>query len=159
MEAVMRVTKPRRAILRLAAACYLMGATALFAQLQAGRIGGIVTDPQHAVVPGAEVTVTNTGTNIAQTIKTDASGTYLVSPLDRGSYTVSVSSPGFQPLIRNGIELTVGQSADVDLQLVVGVATTRVEVNTTAPILNTESGSLGQVVSNTQVVNLPLNGR
>jgi hypothetical protein len=159
MEAVMRVTKPRRAILRLAAACYLMGATALFAQLQAGRIGGIVTDPQHAVVPGAEVTVTNTGTNIAQTIKTDASGTYLVSPLDPGSYTVSVSSPGFQTLIRNGIELTVGQSADVDLQLVVGVATTRVEVNTTAPILNTESGSLGQVVSNTQVVNLPLNGR
>jgi hypothetical protein len=159
MEAVMRVTKERRSILRLAAACYLMGATALFAQLQAGRIGGIVTDPQHAVVPGAEVTVTNTGTNIAQTVKTDDSGNYLVSPLDPGSYTVSVSSPGFQTLVRNGIELTVGQSADVDLQLVVGVATTRVEVNTTAPILNTESGSLGQVVSNTQVVNLPLNGR
>src|SRR3984885_1111093 len=146
-------------ILRLIVACCLTGASSLLAQLQAGRIEGIFSDPQHAVVTDATVTVTNTGTNIAQTIKTDASGTYLVSPLDPGSYTVSVSSPGFQTLVRNGIELTVGQSADVDLQLVVGVATTRVEVNTTAPILNTESGSLGQVVSNTQVVNLPLNGR
>src|ERR1700721_897832 len=134
MEAVMRVTKERRSILRLDAPRYLMGATALFAQLQAGRIGGIVTDPQHAVVPGAEVTVTNTGTNIAQTIKTDASGTYLVSPLDPGSYTVSVSSPGFQTLIRNGIELTVGQSADGVLQLVRGVAPTRVGANPTPPI-------------------------
>jgi hypothetical protein len=139
--------------------CCLTGASALFAQLQAGRIEGIVSDPQHAVVTDATVTVTNTGTNISETVKTDSSGNYTVTPLDPGTYTVSAGAAGFQTTVRNGIELSVGQSAEVDLGLVIGATATRVEVNTTTPILNTESGSLGQVISNTQVVDLPLNGR
>jgi hypothetical protein len=146
-------------ILRLFAVCCLTGASALFAQLQAGRIDGIVSDPQHAVVPGATVTVTNTGTDISETVKTDSSGNYTVTPLDPGTYTITAVAAGFQTTVRNGIELTVGQSAEVDLGLVIGATATRVEVNTTTPILNTESGSLGQVISNTQVVDLPLNGR
>lgn len=151
--------KERHFILRLIVAFCLTGASALFAQLQDGRINGIVSDPQHAVVPGATITVTNTGTNISETVKTDSSGSYTVTPLDPGAYTVSAAAPGFQTTVRNGVELTVGQTAEVDLGLVIGATATRVEVTTTAPILNTESGSLGQVISNTQVVDLPLNGR
>jgi hypothetical protein len=146
-------------ILRLIVVCCLTGASALFAQLQAGRIEGIVSDPQHAVVTDATVTVTNTGTNISETVKTDSSGNYTVTPLDPGTYTVTAGAAGFQTTVRTGIELSVGQSAEVDLGLVIGATATRVEVNTTTPILNTESGSLGQVISNTQVVDLPLNGR
>jgi len=146
-------------ILRLIVVCCLTGASALLAQLQAGRIEGIVSDPQHAVVTDATVTVTNTGTNISETVKTDSSGNYTVTPLDPGTYTVTAVAAGFQTTVRTGIELSVGQSAEVDLGLVIGATATRVEVNTTTPILNTESGSLGQVISNTQVVDLPLNNR
>jgi hypothetical protein len=148
-----------RFLLQLMVACSLAAGTALLAQLQDGRIVGIVSDPQHAVVPGATVTVTNTGTNISETVTTDTSGNYVVTPLDPGAYTVSAVATGFQTTVRNGIELTVGQSAEVDLGLVIGATATRVEVNTTTPMLSTESGSLGQVISNTQVVDLPLNGR
>jgi hypothetical protein len=153
------VWKEWRLILRLIVVCFLTGGSALFAQLQAGRIEGVVSDPQHAVVTGATVTVTNTGTNISETVKTDSSGNYVVTPLDPGVYSISASAIGFQTTVRTGIELTVGQSAEVDLGLVIGATAIRVEVNTTTPMLNTESGSLGQVVSNTQVVDLPLNGR
>ena len=74
--------KKSRSILRLVVACFLTGGSALVAQLQDGRIVGIVSDPQHAVVPGATVTVTNTGTNISETVTTDKSGNYVVTPLD-----------------------------------------------------------------------------
>jgi hypothetical protein len=151
--------KKWRFILRLIVVCLLAGGSSLVAQLQEARIIGVVYDPQHAVVPGATVTVTNTGTNISETVKTDSSGNYVVTPLDPGAYTVNAVATGFQTTVRNGIELTVGQSAEVDLGLTIGATATRVEVTTTAPMLNTESGSLGQVISNTQVVDLPLNGR
>src|SRR5271156_1689354 len=151
--------KEWRFIVRLIVVCFLTGGSALLAQLQAGRIEGIVSDPLHAVVAGATVIVTNTGTNITETVKTDNSGNYVVTSLDPGAYSVSASATGFQTTVRTGIELTVGQSAEVDLGLMIGATTTRVDVTTTAPILNTESGSLGQVISNTQVVDLPLNGR
>jgi hypothetical protein len=72
-------------ILRLIVVCCLTGGNALFAQLQAGRIEGIVSDPQHAVVTDATITVTNTGTNITETVKTDSSGNYTVTPLDPGT--------------------------------------------------------------------------
>src|ERR1700677_1954324 len=102
-----------RFLLQLMVACSLAAGTALLAQLQDGRIVGIVSDPQHAVVPGATVTVTNTGTNISETVTTDTSGNYVVTPLDPGAYTVSAVATGFQTTVRNGIELTVGQSAEV----------------------------------------------
>ena len=90
-------SKKWRIILRLIVACGLTGGSALLAQLQAGRIEGVVFDPQHSAVPGATVTVTNTGTNITETIKTDTSGNYVVTPLDPGAYTVTAVATGFKP--------------------------------------------------------------
>ena len=145
-------------VLSLIGACLLTGATA-FAQLQAGRIVGQVFDPQHASVAGATITVTNAATNISETVKTDASGNYVVTPLDPGTYSVSARAQGFQTEVRSGIELTVGQAAEVDLNLHIGAANTKVEVTTEGPILETQSGSLDMTVTNTQVESLPLNGR
>ncbi len=144
--------------LSLVGAALLTG-TIAFAQLQAGRIVGQVFDPQHAAVPGATVTVTNTATNDSQIVKSDASGNYVVTPLNPGTYSVSVSALGFATMVRSGIELTVGQAAEVDLNLRVGAANTKVEVTTEGPILETQSGSLDMTVTNTQVESLPLNGR
>jgi hypothetical protein len=143
----------------VACACIVAGSVAGFAQLQAGRIVGQVFDPQHAVIPSATITVTNTATNVSVTVKSDATGNYVVTPLNPGIYSVSATAMGFQTEVRSGTELTVGQAAEVDLSLRIGSESTKIEVNTTAPILETQSASLGLTVSTTQVASLPLNGR
>src|ERR1700691_3670298 len=159
-----RTTTKRVSARTLRFACFFvvvgfLAAMPVFAQLQAGRIVGQVFDPQHASVVGAIITVTNPATNISETVKSDASGNYVVTPLDPGTYSVSVSAQGFETEVRSGIELTVGQAAEVDLNLRIGTASTKVEVTTEGPILETQSGSLNMTVTNTEVQSLPLNGR
>src|SRR5687768_5102480 len=111
------------------------------AQLQSGRIVGTVFDSQRAGIPGATVTVTNLATNIARTVVSDSEGNYVVTPLDPGNYRVSAEMPGFQTTVREGLELTVGQSARVELTLDLGTLSTEVKVTAEAPLLNTESAS------------------
>jgi Carboxypeptidase regulatory-like domain/TonB dependent receptor len=129
------------------------------AQVQTGRIVGTVTDAQKAVLPNATVTVTESATNQSVTVSTNERGDYVVTPLNPGFYRVTISSPGFQRTAINAVEVQVGQSARVDVELKVGEVSSIVEVASTAPLLDTESGTLGHVVTNTQIVNLPLNGR
>ena len=143
----------------LGSGLFLLGQGALFAQVQSGRIVGTVYDPQHASVPGAMVTITETATNVARKVTADGSGDYVVTPLLPGIYSVSASSAGFQTTVRNGIELTVAQAARVDMELRIGETTTQVEVTTEAALLATESATLGQVISTQQITDLPLNGR
>lgn len=135
------------------------GGTTIFAQLQSGRILGTVFDPQRAGIPGATVTVTNRATNIARTVTTDAEGHYVVTPLDPGTYSVTAEVSGFQKTVRDGLMLTVGQAARVELTLNLSALTTEVQVTAESPLLNTESATLSQVISNEQIVDLPLNGR
>ncbi|MFN7918983.1 MAG: carboxypeptidase-like regulatory domain-containing protein [Bryobacteraceae bacterium] len=133
--------------------------SAAFAQVQAGRIVGTVFDASKAAVPGASVTVTEVNTNAVHRVTANATGDYVVTPLLPGLYSVSVSSPGFQTIVKNRIELQVGQVARVDVDLVVGETVTKLEVNADVPVLDTDSGTLGQVINNQQIVSLPLNGR
>ena len=147
----------RRVVLAAITLC-LVSATA-FAQLQSGRIVGTVFDPQKAGIPGATITVTNVATNVARTAVTDAEGHYVITPLDPGIYNVTAEMPGFQTSRREGLELTVGQSARVELTLNLGSLSTEVQVSAAAPLLNTESATLSQVITNEQIVDLPLNGR
>ena len=130
-----------------------------FAQVQAGRIVGAVTDPSKAAVPSAEVVVTELGTNVSHSVTTGASGDFVVTPLNPGMYSVRASVPGFQTIVKTGIEVQVDRSTRVDLELVLGDVATKIEVTAEAPLLNTESGTLGHVINNTQIVDMPLNGR
>ena len=143
----------------LLAALWTVGGTTVFAQLQSGRILGTVYDPQRAGIPGATVTVTNLATNIARTVVTDSEGNYVVTPIDPGTYSVSAEVPGFQKTVRDGLVLTVGQSARVELALDLGTLSAEVQVRAESPLLNTESATLSQVITNEQIVDLPLNGR
>ena len=73
-----------------------------------------------------------------------------MTPLDPGTYSVSVSAQGFATIVHDGIDLSVGQAAEVDMDLRVGVANAKVEVTTEGPILETQSGSLNMTVTNTK---------
>jgi hypothetical protein len=134
-------------------------ASPAFAQLQGARIVGTIYDPQQAGIPNVTVTVTNVATNVARTAATDREGNYVVTPLDPGVYRVTAAVTGFQTTVRENVELTVGQAARVELVLAISSLSTEVLVTTQAPLLNTESATLSQVISNEQIVDLPLNGR
>ena len=136
----------------------LVGTPAL-AQLQSGRIVGTVLDPQKAGIPGATITVINLATNQARLAITDTEGNYVVTPLDPGTYNVTAEMPGFQTTRREGLVLTVGQAARVELTLNLGTLSTEVQVTAETPLLNTESATLSEVITNEQIVDLPLNGR
>ncbi len=137
----------------------LSTSASLWAQIQAGRIVGIVTDPSQGVIAGASVTVTDVATNRVYTSTTNEAGEYAVTPLQPAVYRISVGLVGFQTAVRDGIEVLVGQAVRVDVRLEVGDANTKIEVTAAAPMVDTESGSLGQVISNRLVNDLPLNGR
>jgi hypothetical protein len=137
----------------------VVGAFPALAQVQAGRIVGTVTDPQKAAVPGATVVVTDTATNGQHRATANETGDYVVTPLNPGTYTINASGQGFKTTVRRGIDLVVGESRRVDLPLELGATATEVVVTAEVPLLNTESATMGQVITNTQIVNLPLNGR
>ena len=131
----------------------------LAGQIQTGRVTGTVYDPNKAVVPNAAVTVTNKGTNIAVKVATNETGRYVVPALNPGVYDVAVTAAGFRTTVQAGIEMEVGKDLLLDLDLVLGETSIVVEVNAAAPLLNSESGSVGHVMTNRQITDLPLNGR
>jgi hypothetical protein len=129
------------------------------AQLSAGRIVGAVTDPSKAAIPHATVVVTDTATNVPVTVLTSALGDYVVTPLNPGVYKVTVTLDGFQTAVVEAVAVQVGQSTRADVQLQIGSLSETTIVGIATPLLDSESGTLGHVVTNTQIVNLPLNGR
>jgi hypothetical protein len=131
----------------------------LGAQTTAGSIVGTVTDPSGAIVAGATVTITNMGTNIAVKTTSDSAGDYVVTPLEVGKYSVAVEATGFKRSIRPDIQVNVQDRVRVDAKLEVGKASDTVEVRDAAPILETDTSYLGEVVDSQRIVDLPLNGR
>lgn len=129
------------------------------AQVEQASFVGRITDPTGAAVVGAKVVARNTATNVEYRAVTNSTGTYDVTPIPPGVYVLRVSATGFRVTVTKPILVQVGQSAREDLPLSIGVASTEVRVTTTAPLLATESATMSQVVSNRQVLDLPLNGR
>jgi hypothetical protein len=132
---------------------------ACWPQIQTGRLSGTVYDASRRVVPNASVTVVNTSTNITRQVSTDESGNYLLPTLNPGTYEVAVTAPGFRTTRRPGVEMQVGKDLLLDVELQVGETATSIEVTAEVPLLNSESGNLGHVMTNRQIVDLPLNGR
>jgi carboxypeptidase family protein len=124
-----------------------------------GEITGEVKDQSGALIPGAPVTATNTATNALRSTVTNESGIYGFPALVPGTYSVRVEFAGFQPVVRNNIELQVQQVARVDFTLVVGATTETVQVNEFSQLLTTESATVGTVITEKTIVDLPLNGR
>lgn len=132
----------------------------VFAQAGAtGTIVGTVTDNTGAVVPKATVEIVNAGTGSTKTVETSDAGTFTVPYLAPGTYTVSVQAQGFQKATAQHVELTVAQTARVDVGLKPGSVSETVEVQASAVALDTDSSAVTQLISQKQVEQLPLNGR
>ena len=131
----------------------------LMAQVDAGTITGIVSDQTGAILPGAAVSLKNVGTGLVRNGVTDARGQFVFTPLQVGTYELTVSAVGFQSQVRSDLELQVQQRLNVLIPLTVGAATQRVLVTSSGPALQTEDSSVGQVIDTHMVSQLPLNGR
>lgn len=134
-------------------------ALAAFGQAGNAEINGTVTDSSAAVVAGATVTISNPATGFSRALKTNDQGIYSAPALQPGVYSIKVEMQGFQAQSRGNIELQVGQAANIDFALSVGNVSEVVEVTGGAPVLETESTSVGTVIENKRIVELPLNGR
>jgi len=134
-------------------------AATLSAQQGTGTISGIVTDPQNAAATGAEVRVRNTGTNLTFRTRANEQGFYTAPGLPVGEYEITGELQGFKRSVRSGITLQVNQNAQVDLRLEVGTVAESVEVVGEAPLVNTTNATVGEVIENRRVRDLPLNGR
>src|SRR5947207_3495338 len=129
------------------------------AQTVGASLQGIVTDSSGGTVPNAEVIVISTATGGVWELKTDSTGHYRVPVLPPGAYEIHVSQTGFQPVVRRGVELTVGQNAVIDVKLELGRLAEEMTVTASSPIINTTSGSVSGLVSDKEIRELPLNGR
>ena len=124
-----------------------------------GDISGRVTDPSGAGVPTAAVTLTNTATNAARTENTTGEGLYTFTAVPPGIYDIKVEHPGFRTVSSTNVEVQVQQSVRLDLTLQVGQVSETVEVSAQAALLQSENATVGSVVENKGIVELPLNGR
>jgi Carboxypeptidase regulatory-like domain/TonB-dependent Receptor Plug Domain len=132
---------------------------AMHGQVDQGSITGTVQDSSGAVIPNASVTVTNTDTGLALQAKANASGSYVFSPLKIGNYKITAASPGFQTTTRENVHLDIQQRLNVVLVLQPGQISQTVTVSDAAPLLQTQEGAVGQVISTETINNTPLNGR
>ncbi|RZU35423.1 carboxypeptidase-like regulatory domain-containing protein [Edaphobacter modestus] len=155
----LRAARATGMLLLTAAMLLMMQPVSGFAQTAGlGTISGIVTDPSGAVVPGAKLTITNMATGVSRESATNGTGYYEVNALTPGKYKILVAQPGFQDLLREGITLEAAAHANVPLQVAVGASVQTVVIQADASLLNTESGSSGQVLTTKQVEALPVSG-
>src|SRR5882724_6116388 len=131
----------------------------IFAQEITGKVRGVVTDPAGAVVGSAAITAQQTETGLTRSTTTNSDGTYLLLELPVGHYRVEASAQGFEKYVQDGITLNVNETVDVRVRLVVGAETQQILVTEDAQLIQGTVTSLGKVVLEREIVDLPLNGR
>jgi hypothetical protein len=130
-----------------------------FGQATGASMRGQALDPQGAAVVDAAVTLVNVGTGLELKTRTNSTGEYLVQAIPAGAYRLTVDSPGFKKFEQSGIQLTIGQSAAVNVTLVTGDVKETVLVVANAELINTTTADISQVVEKASIEELPLNGR
>jgi hypothetical protein len=136
----------------------LLAAPLAYAQTTS-TLFGTVTDKTGAVVAGAQVVASNTGTNQQRTVSTNAQGDYRIEFLPIGDYTVEISATGFKKFVQKNVGLGINVPTRVDGQLDIGTMTEAVEVTAAPPAVNTDNAQIGRTVENAEITNLPIVGR
>ncbi len=141
------------------ASLLLMPATAFAQQSASSGLVGQVTDASQAAIPGATVTVTNVGTNAQRTTVTDGEGRFSVPALPPATYHIKVELQGFRTAELQNFVLRQGETARPAIALGIATVSESVTVTGEAPLLQTQNATVGQVINEQQIANLPLNGR
>src|SRR5207247_10734382 len=123
------------------------------------QISGAAQDESSAVLPGVEVTATQTDTGISRMTVTNETGYYVLPNLPLGPYRLEAGLPGFRTFVQTGIVLQVNSNPTINILLQVGQVSEQVEVQANAGLVETRSVSVGQVMETARIVELPLNGR
>src|SRR5205085_5518299 len=123
------------------------------------QISGTVTDQTGAVLPGVDVTATETQTGLKRSVVSNETGSYVLPNLPVGPYRLEAGLPGFRKFSQTGIVLQVGSNPVVNISLQVGQVADTVEVQADAALVETRATGIGQVIDNVRVLELPLNGR
>jgi len=146
-------------ILVLAIGVLLICASPARSQVDSGSILGTVNDQSGAVIAAAKVTLTSEATGVTLTTTTGPEGVYKFSPVRIGSYRIDVSYAGFESVTAKGVQVNIGADVVQNFTLKPGNVSQTVEVNAEAPLLQSQSAAVGQIVDTNTVNNLPLNGR
>lgn len=149
-----------RHVLRCTALLFFFyGSITTFAQVSSGTITGTVRDSTEAVIAGAKVKITQTATSVSRETVTDERGQFSAPNLRPGEYSVTVTAAGFQGRTFTGIVLAVDQTVNLPATLQPGAVEQSIEITAAAPLLDSSTSSLGQVIDNKKIIDLPLNGR
>ena len=149
-----------RVVEAIVCVCLLAGgARRAVAQADQGAITGLIQDTTGAVIPNADVTLTNVETGLVLHVQTDSSGNYFFSPIKIGTYKVEATAAGFSPTLQENIQVHVQDRIEANLQLKTGSSSTEVTVSAAPALLQTEEGSTGQVIESKVINDTPLNGR
>src|ERR1041385_7896313 len=155
-----RMTQTSRSVARVLSVAVLLAAWGVTGRAQTqGAINGTVTDTSRAAIPGATVTVTNTATRGMRNTTTNEEGLYTFPSLPPGSYELKVELQGFKTAEISAFKVDIQQTVRRDVALEVGTLQETVTVATKAALINTESTTVGTVIDNKVVTELPLNGR
>jgi hypothetical protein len=130
-----------------------------FGQAITGRLVGTVQDTNQSAIPKAKVTITNQNTGIKWELQSDEQGNYVAPSLPSGAYRVAVAATGFRQAVANNLVVSVAQTTRIDFAMEVGNVMETVEVATTAPLVQSTTSDLGEIVNQRQIQTLPLNGR
>ena len=147
-----------RALLVLFAVALILSAVPLAAQTQS-RLTGTVSDDSGSVIPGAKVTVSNINTGVTLEAETNTSGSYNFPFVSSGQYELICEFEGFKTYSQSGIVLETGTVRGVDIHMQIGDVTETIEVDAAAPLLETESSTVGQFIERDTVFNMPLASR
>lgn len=138
---------------------FLAAAVCAFAQVSSGTITGYVHDSSDAAIVGAKVTIVQTSTSEQRQTVTNERGEFNAPYLHPGTYAVTVTMDGFKGQTLTGIVLTVDKTVTIPIVLQPGIVNQSVEVTAAAPLVDSATSSLGQVIDNKKIIDLPLNGR
>ena len=153
------MTSSKLQTLLLSVVLILTSSLSLHGQSTYGTVDGSVTDPSGAALPGAQVTLTNKGTQEKHTQVTGGEGSYQFVNVIPGEYRLDIEKSGFKHFARPNVTVQVQQDTHIDAALTVGQVSETVEVTSETPLLQAETSSLGQVVEERKANELPLNGR
>jgi hypothetical protein len=128
-------------------------------QANTAVVVGTVVDSTDAAVPGASIALTHTDTSTTTTVVSDEKGQYRTAPLRIGDYTITVELPGFRTFVQRGVVLNIGDVRKVDAHLQLGDVSEQITVAASVPLLSTADSTVGTVITNRQIKDLPLNGR